>query len=34
MNGEKTEVIDKFNYLGMALVSIGEWKKQTKLAKT
>jgi hypothetical protein len=33
MNGENTEVVDKFNHLGMTLESIGKWNKQTNWLK-
>jgi hypothetical protein len=33
MNGQNTEVVDKFNYLVVMLESIGGWNKQKRLAK-
>lgn len=34
MNGQNTEVVDKFNHLVVMLESIGGWNKQKTLAKT
>ena len=33
MNGQNTEVVDKFNYLVVMLESIAHWNKQKTLAK-
>jgi hypothetical protein len=28
-NGQNTEILDKFNYVGVMLESTGSWNKQT-----
>jgi hypothetical protein len=33
MNGQNSEVVDKFNYQGVMLGSIGWWNKQKTPAK-
>jgi hypothetical protein len=34
MNWQNTEVVDKFNFLGVTLESTGGWNKEKTLAKT
>jgi hypothetical protein len=34
MNWQNTEVVDKFNFLGMTLENIGGWKEEKTMAKT